>query len=107
MAKRLITLSLIISALICMCIIPCSAAYVQDNEGNYYILGDVNGDETVDVRDLVRLKKYIANKETEVSPASVISSDANALDLSFLRKLIINDGDEFLQNDGNWSQEII
>lgn len=37
--------------------LPCSAAVVTDGE-KFYVLGDANGDGTMDIRDLVRVKRY-------------------------------------------------
>jgi len=55
------------------------------------IKGDANMDDTVDVRDLVRVKKQIANNATEFIPADIDSNNKlNATDLSYIRKWIIN-----------------
>ena len=50
---------------------------------------DVNGDFEIDVRDLVRLKKNIANQSAD--SASDLNNDGsvNAIDLAFLRKILL------------------
>ena len=45
--------------------LPCSAAVVTDGE-KFYVLGDANGDGTMDIRDLVRVKRYIADNSVEI-----------------------------------------
>lgn len=56
------------------------------------VFGDVNGDESVDVKDMVRLKRYLINEDVEVFEeyADIYSSASiNELDISEFRKLIL------------------
>ena len=58
-----------------------------------YITGDVTGDGIVDVKDLIRLKKYLADDaiSIEMRTADIASDDViDALDIIALRKLILN-----------------
>ena len=54
------------------------------------ILGDLNGDKKVDISDLIRLKKYIADSSTEINGSADLNgdNDVNILDLIRLKKMI-------------------
>lgn len=55
-------------------------------------IGDTNGDGAVDVRDLVRLKKYLSSPDkTEIYTGSDINMDGeiNSVDLACLRKILL------------------
>ena len=58
-----------------------------------YMLGDTNDDSEVDIRDLVHMKKYFANKDTVKINASNSDLDGNgkieAKDLAALRKMVL------------------
>ena len=57
-----------------------------------YVLGDVNNDTLTDARDIVRLKKYVAEIEVSINiSASDLNSDfsINAVDLSGLRNYLL------------------
>ena len=56
------------------------------------LIGDVNNDTYVDIRDLVRLKQYIAGAKVTVKEVNAdinIDSKVNAKDLVALRKLLL------------------
>lgn len=61
--------------------------------GNFYFMADVNSDTVVDIRDLVRLKKYMAN----VSEINVLAADLSGdsyvttADMIILRKCLLGD----------------
>lgn len=75
------------------------------------MMGDVNGDEEVNIRDLVRFKRYKANEEVEFNTAAAdINGDGEvtAEDIVALRKVIL--GVEtaqyaVLSNEG-WSETV-
>lgn len=57
------------------------------------IPGDVNGDETVDLLDLVRMRKYLVNSSTPINETNAdLDGDGtvSAQDLILLRKLLVN-----------------
>lgn len=67
-----------------------------NDEINGYLFdtaGDINGDCKIDVRDLVRLKKLIADDTTETaSPADFDGDDrCTATDMAYLRKCILGE----------------
>ncbi|MBQ6699234.1 MAG: dockerin type I repeat-containing protein, partial [Oscillospiraceae bacterium] len=54
--------------------------------------GDINGDGTVNVLDLLKLRKLLVEGETEISKANAdLNSDGNinVLDLLALRKMLV------------------
>ena len=60
------------------------------SDGTATILGDLNGDKKVDISDLIRLKKYIADSSTEINGSADLNgdNDVNILDLIRLKKMI-------------------
>ena len=54
--------------------------------------GDADGNGEVDIRDLVRMKRYISDADIEIDPAADINidGDINAEDLSELRIMLLN-----------------
>lgn len=92
----------------CFGILNCSAAVVTDGE-RFYEFADVNGDDEVDIRDLVRLKKHfvpsdtvtaIVNSAADIDSNSSVDSD----DLVGLRRLLL--GHEITSDDLNWTTAI-
>ena len=86
--------------------LPCSAAVVTDGE-NFYVLGDANGDGTMDIRDLVRVKRYIADNSVEiVNVAADIDGDGkvNANDLTCYVKGFLNSDETFTTGGNYWSE---
>ena len=64
-----------------------------------YPYGDVNMDEKVDIRDLVRLKKISVGEAPETATANMDDDPAiNATDISILRKLLLGISDEITVN---------
>lgn len=82
--------SIIAVAMMFTFVLNCSAAAVYSN-GDFYQLGDANTDKTIDIRDLVRIKKLAGN--LEVNSAADINSDGNvdATDLSLLKRYFLGD----------------
>ena len=65
-------------------------------EGDYVRFGDINDDQKVDVKDLVRMKKHISDDQIEVNAdAADLNFDKtiNANDLVLLRKQLLNIND--------------
>lgn len=61
-------------------------------------LGDINGDGAVDLRDLVRLKKYIADNGTEaVAAAADLNNDSeiNSADMICLERYLLGEISDF------------
>ena len=86
--------------------LPCSAAVVTDGE-KFYVLGDANGDGTMDIRDLVRVKRYIADNSVEiVNVAADIDGDGkvNANDLTCYVKGFLNSDEPFTTGGNYWSE---
>ncbi len=63
---------------------------VADKDDGDAITGDINGDGKVDVSDLIRLKKYIADYTTEIAGNADLTGDGvvDILDLIRLKKMI-------------------
>ena len=57
-----------------------------------YRSGDINGDGTVDIRDLIRLKKILSGQEEDSGAPSDIDGNGtvDAVDLTELKKLLMN-----------------
>lgn len=57
-----------------------------------YLTGDINGDGTVDIRDLIRLKKILSGQEEDSCAPSDIDGNGtvDAVDLTELKKLLMN-----------------
>lgn len=87
------------------CAFTCSAAVVT-NGSEFYDLGDANMDHVVDIRDLVRMKKYSVNNDTKALFVSDIDGDGtvSATDLTLLKKYFLID---VLEPDNSiWNSEI-
>ena len=56
-----------------------------------YAPGDVNGDGKTDIRDLVRIKKYLADPDSIVVYGADYNKDGriDSLDLAGIRKLLL------------------
>lgn len=69
--------------------IACGRLDANGNAANWNVnKGDVNGDETLDIRDLVRYKKYLSDVEVEFHLENAdLNGDGkyDALDLASLR----------------------
>lgn len=86
--------------------LPCSAAVVYRRR-EFYVLGDANGDGTMDIRDLVRVKRYIADNSVEiVNVAADIDGDGkvNANDLTCYVKGFLNSDETFTTGGNYWSE---
>ena len=100
-----VVLIAIITAVFSVAIVPCSAAVVTDGE-NFYTLGDANNDGVMDVRDLVRIKRYIADNSVEIIIiAADIDADGelNAIDLTICRKGLLEADETFTTGGNYWS----
>ena len=69
---------------------PVTAAVVTDGE-DFYEFADANDDDSVDIRDLVCMKKYLSLTGEAVEQAADINSDGSidSLDLVALRKYLL------------------
>lgn len=69
-----------------------SLGYETEENAENDVTEDINGDGTVDVKDMIRLKKYIAEEDVEVSfperAASYVEENA-ASELSDVRKAVL------------------
>lgn len=67
-------------------------------QGTFVLSGDVNGDKTVDIRDLVRMKRYLVKDTVSINrfAADVNTQDEdsvlNAQDLSLIRTILLKGG---------------
>lgn len=89
------------------CAFSCSAAVVTDGT-NFYSLGDVNTDNRVDIRDLVRMKKHLATGYKLLEAAADIDSNGeiDAADLAAVRKYLIGFAGALEPNNSLWNTEI-
>lgn len=60
-------------------------------EGDFYLMADVNSDNTVDIRDLVRFKKYLASGVEINLSAAELNGDSSVTgdDMTILRKCLL------------------
>lgn len=63
----------------------------NNEDSTIIITGDINGDENINVVDIVRLKKFLADMDYCVSSSADLNDDGkiNSLDLTILRSLIL------------------
>lgn len=108
MWKRKITRTVKLVALVmalCMSMtFVCSAAYVTDGT-NYYLFGDATNDKQVDVKDLVRVKRHLADDSvtiTEVAGDMNGNSEVDSGDIPLLQKQLIG-VDEVEDGGKYWS----
>ena len=97
MKKLFIRLSVVtLAAILSLGMLSVSAATGSDDGIVSFssVRGDINGDGDIDIRDLVRLKKYTAGIEgTKIlKSAADLNGDGNydAVDLSELRIMLLN-----------------
>lgn len=85
----------------------CSAAVVTDGK-NFYSLGDANTDNSVDIRDLVRIKKNMATGYDLLKAAADINGDGtvNASDLVLVKQYLIGANDVLEPDNSLWNTEI-
>lgn len=94
MKKCLIRLTALVGAIMLafVALSVSAATGVYDDTAEFpCISGDVNDDGDIDIRDLVRLKKYIGNTDVEIfEAASDLNGDGkyDAADLVELRKVL-------------------
>lgn len=107
MFKKIIStvvLIAVIAAVLSVGFVPCSAAVVTDGE-NFYILGDANNDSKIDLRDLVRIKRYIADNSMEIVTVAAdfdANGTLNAMDLTECRNNLLENGIN-TSSEGSWS----
>ena len=74
---------------------PLSDITVDDNmalTARWYMVGDVTGNKTVDIRDLVRLKRYLADQSTDIHQKGTdLTKDSkiDKNDLAALKKMLV------------------
>ncbi len=85
LVKKLVTLLLVCLLLLCAFGFTASAAYVTDGNG-FYEAGDLNGDETVDICDLVAAKSGLGT----VAAADLDGDGSRGdYDLALIRAMIL------------------
>lgn len=89
------------------CAFSCSAAVVTDGT-SFYSLGDVNKDNSIDIKDLVRIKKNLATGYELLTAAADIDGNGkvDASDLTAVRKYLIGVNNALEPNDSLWNTEI-
>lgn len=109
MMKKLVKIiaSLVAVITVLGCAFTCSAAVVTDGS-NFYDLGDANMDGVVDIRDLVRMKKYIVKIEETALFVSDIDGDGTvaSTDLTLFRKYLLEVIDVLEPDNSIWNSEI-
>jgi len=85
LVKKLVTLLLVCALLLGVFAVTASAAYVTDGNG-FYEAGDVNGDKTVDICDLVAAKSGLGT-----TAAADLDGDGSRgdYDLALIRAMIL------------------
>ena len=103
--KKLCVFLLVFIMLFSLPAIVCSAALVADGE-KYYEFGDVNTDNTVNILELVSMKKILVRDDIEYKQKLTdIDSDGDidSSDMVSLKKLLLFG--EYFENDSNWTTE--
>lgn len=70
----------------------CNAAELVTDGENFYSQGDANGDGVIDVRDLVKMKKYIVGTSNDITfVAADLDCDDQivARDLTLLKHILL------------------
>ena len=104
-SKRVLCLMGAMLILFSLMSFSCAAAVIPSDEG-FVVVGDANSDNSVNIIDLVRIKKSLANldAEIEVSVTAVDfdqSGEVEGNDLVSLRKLLLGSlVDETVWSDG-------
>ena len=109
MMKKLVKIiaSLVAVITVLGCAFTCSAAVVT-NGSEFYDLGDANMDGVVDIRDLIRMKKYIVETDKTALFVSDIDGDGSvaSTDLTLLRKYFMEGIDVLEPDNSIWNSEI-
>ena len=109
MMKKLVKIiaSLVAGITVLGCAFTCSAAVVT-NGSEFYDLGDANMDGVVDIRDLIRMKKYIVKIDKTALFVSDIDGDGSvaSTDLTLLRKYFMEGIDVLEPDNSIWNSEI-
>lgn len=109
MMKKLVKIMASLVAVITVlgCAFTCSAAVVTDGS-KFYDLGDANMDHVVDIRDLVRMKKYSVKMDNKALFVSDIDGDGNvaSTDLTLLKKYFLEVIDVLEPDNSIWNSEI-
>lgn len=109
MKSRLIKTVISLAAAITMLsgVFICSAAVVTDGT-NFYNLGDANKDNSIDIRDLIRIKKNLATGCDLLKVAADINGNGeiDASDLTAVKKYLIGIEDALEPDSSLWNTEI-
>lgn len=103
--SKILALSLVLALVCAIGGLVCSAVTVTDGE-NYYTLGDANTDDYINLKDLVRMKKYVADNNTEICVvAADLNGDeaVNALDLTQMRQQLLQTDDSVITGGDYWT----
>lgn len=86
--------------------LSCSAAVVSDGTA-IYALGDTNRDKAIDIRDFVRIKRFLAGNAELLTAAADVNGDGSvtAEDMTQISKYLLG-MDSFAVNSALWSSEI-
>ena len=97
--KKTLAVTAIASALVVCCAAPVSAATLY---------GDANGDGIVDSRDVVRMKKHVADNALSINVEAVDNDEdgkITATDIVVLRNVLLDDASYFvdvIEGEINW-----
>lgn len=103
---KVLAVAIAIISVLCCGMLSVSAAVVTDG-ADFYELGDVNKDKTVDIRDLICFKQHLADSTKEIFAAAGDTNSDSAVDvkdiLEIKRYLL---GTVVLQDSGSWDTQI-
>ena len=80
------------------CVLICGSLHTISVKAASSAGGDVNGDAEIDVRDLIRLKKYCASTKVDINISQADwngDSKINSEDVNRLRKWLVSESDEY------------
>ena len=102
---KIATIIMCVGIIISAMVFTCSADVVVTDGSDFYKLGDCNSDESINIIDLVRMKKYLAGITEDINMASDINGDGkiDTEDLTMMRKNLLGTLNTFTTGGSSWS----
>ena len=101
-------LTVVLSAILFFCTVASLTLFAQTEDNDVAYICDVNGDLDIDLKDLIRIKKYISNlSDTNISLLCAdINADSkiNAEDIVLIRQELLESSDIESESGYTWSE---